>query len=147
MLQGQPERRKAQAMLHLFSFIVWRTWSYRSCMVARLWVLTRMSAVCWCCCCDSGGSSCGAGMSLRRTSARCSAMTFCAFKRRLSRVLMTSALFRTRMASSSASFLRSSSNAVSSCSVPIGSGRPDPLFCSPFAVTRTFSLDRRATYL
>ena len=32
-------------------------------------------------------------------------------------------------------------------SVPAGSGRPDPLFCSPFAVTRTFSLDRRATYL
>ena len=46
-------------MLHLFSFIVWRTCSYRSCMVARLWVLTRMSAVCWCCCCDAGGSSCG----------------------------------------------------------------------------------------
>ena len=32
-------------------------------------------------------------------------------------------------------------------SVPASSGRPDPLFCSPFAVTRTFSLDRRATYL
>ena len=32
-------------------------------------------------------------------------------------------------------------------SVPAGSGRPDPLFRSPFAVTRTFSLDRRATYL
>ena len=31
-------------------------------------------------------------------------------------------------------------------SVPVGSGRPEPLF-SPFAVTRTFSLDRRATYL
>ena len=85
VLRGQPARRRAQAMLHLFSFIVWRTWSYRSCMVARLWVLTRMSAVCWCCCCDAGGSSCGAGWSLRRTSARSSAMTFFAFKRRFSR--------------------------------------------------------------
>ena len=107
-------RRKAQAMLHLFSFIIWRTWSYRSCMLARLWVLTWMSAVCWCCCCDAGGSSCGEGWSLHRTSARSSAMTFFAFKRRLSRFLTTLSLFRTRLASSSASFSHSSSNAVSS---------------------------------
>ena len=105
-------------MLHLFSFIVWRTWSYCLCMLARLWVLMWMSAVCWCCCCDAGGSSYGAGWSLRRTSARSSAMTFFAFKRCLSRFLTTSSLFRTRLASSSASFSRSSSNAVSTDSWP-----------------------------
>ena len=115
VLRGQPARRKAQAMLHLFSFIVWRTWSYCSCMLARLWVLVWMSAVCWCCCCDAGGSSCGAGWFLCRTSTRSSAMTFFAFKRRLSRFLTTSSLFRTRLASSSASFSHSSSNAASSC--------------------------------
>ena len=112
LLRGQPARRKAQAMLHLFSFIVWRTWSYLSCILASLWVLKRMSAVCWCCCCDAGGCSCGVGWSLRCTSAQSSAMTFFAFKRRLSRFLMTLSLFRTRLASSSASFSRSSSGSV-----------------------------------
>ena len=143
VLQGQPARRKAQAMLHLFSFIFWRTCSYRLCMVARLWVLTRMSAICWVCCCDVGGS-CGTGWSLRCPSARSSAMTF-AFKSRLSRFLTTSSLFRTSLASSSAS--SSLATPLAPGSVPAGSGRPHPPFCSPFSVTHTFSLDRHVTYL
>ena len=68
VLLGQPARRKAQAMLYLLSFIVWRSWSYLSCMVARLCVLTRLSSICWCCCC-------GAGWSGHRTSTQSSAMT------------------------------------------------------------------------
>ena len=112
---------------------IWRTCSYRLCMVATLWVLTRMSAICWFCCCDVGGS-CGTRWSLRCTSARSSAMTF-AFKRRLSRFLTTSSLFCTNLASSSAS--SSLATPFAPGSVPAGSGRPHPLFCSPFAVTHT----------
>ena len=63
----------------------------------------------------AGGSSCGASLSLHHTSAWSSAMAFFAFKRHLLRFFKTtSSLFRTRLASSSASFLHSSSNAVSS---------------------------------
>ena len=114
VLRGQLARRKAQAILHLFSLIHWRTWSYRSCMLARLWALTRESVCLGCC---VGWSSCGAGWPLRCNScisALSSAMSFLAFTRRRSRFLTTSSLVLTRFANSSSYFSRSANCSVSS---------------------------------
>ena len=53
VLLGKPDRQYALAILQLLSFIVSRTFSYRECMLLRLWLLTRVD------CCCGGYGCCG----------------------------------------------------------------------------------------
>ena len=91
--------------------------SYRSWILARLCVLTRLPFLCWCCCCCSVGCLSLSGWLFCLscfTSALRSEMTFLALTRRRPRFLTTSSFVLTRFAYSSASLSFSWSSRASS---------------------------------
>ena len=90
VLLGHPVSLNALAMLQRFSEMVRNTFSYRSWMAVKLWVLTRPEDCCCCC-----GCCCGS-LLLRSvcSSAFSSAMVFLACASLVWRVWMASDLFR-----------------------------------------------------
>ena len=110
VLLGHPVSLNALAMLQRFSEMVRNTFSYRSWMAVKLWVLTRPEDCCCCC-----GCCCGS-LLLRSvcSSAFSSAMVFLACASLVWRVWMASDFVQTRLASSSASLFDSSKSLFSS---------------------------------